>query len=98
MHLGCLLEPGGGLRRIEDGLRKGTLAVDRETDDLSFLNRALCCLLCRRDNEVADAAPLYLGGPFDDCQRAGRDARLDTCCAGGLWGHRAGLLAFVARC
>src|ERR1700733_488388 len=87
MRLGCFLEPGGGLRRIEDGFRKGTLTCDRETDDFGLLDRALCGFLCRRDDEIADAAPLNLGGAFDDRQRVGRYARLDTCRANGFLGH-----------
>jgi hypothetical protein len=88
MRLGGFLEPCGGLRRIEDGFREGALAFDREADDFGSLDGARGGLLRRRHHEVADAAPLNLGRPFDDRQRVGGDARLDAGSADRLLGHR----------
>jgi len=66
MRLGGFLEPGRGSRRIEDGLREGTLTLDRETDDFGSLDGTLGSLLRRRDHEVADATALNFGCPLDD--------------------------------
>jgi len=63
VRLGRFLELGGGLGRIEDSLGKDALTFDRETDDFGILDRSLCDLLRRGDDEVADTAPLNLSGP-----------------------------------
>src|SRR6266849_6057467 len=88
MRLGGLAKTGRGRRRIENSLSEGTLTFDRETDDLGFLDRALGSLLGRRNNEIADAAPLNLRRPLDDRQRVGGDARLDASRANWFMGHK----------
>src|SRR5579872_66826 len=87
MRLGGLAEPGRGLRRIENGFSEGALTFDRKTDDFGFFDCALGSLLGCRDNEIADAAPLNLGRPLDDCQRIWGDARLDAGGADRRLGH-----------
>ncbi len=78
MRLGGLAKTGRGRRRIENSLSEGTLTFDRETDDLGFLDRALGSLLGRRDNEIADAAPLNLRRSLNDRQRIRGNARLNA--------------------
>jgi hypothetical protein len=73
------------LGRVEDRFGERALILDREADNLGFLDRAVRGFLRRRDDKVADAASLDLGGAFDDGERLGSDARFEPRRAGLVW-------------
>src|SRR5437016_2910836 len=64
--------------RIEQERSELLLRRARQTDDFDFSDRLPRCLLRRRHDEVADRAPLDLGGAFHQFQPFRRDACLQT--------------------
>jgi hypothetical protein len=61
---------------MENGIGDGALILDREPNDLRFLDGAVGRFLCSRDDEITDTAALQFGGSLDDGQRVGGDTRL----------------------
>src|SRR5271166_2330275 len=82
-------------RRIEDSLGESALILDREANDLRFLDGAVGGFLRGGDHEIADAAALDFGGTLDGRQSVERDARLDACRVGRFLGHHASSLSNI---
>lgn len=78
MRSGGALQRGIRLRRVEKGGGERLLILDREPQNLYFLNGPLRGLVRCRDDEIAHATPLYLGGALDDGQRLGGKAGFDA--------------------
>lgn len=75
-----------GLRlswRIEQRVGKPPLPFDGETHDMSLLDGAISSLLCRRNDKIADRAPLQLGCAFERIQDIWRHASFQARCPTG---------------
>ena len=83
---------GGGFRIASASARWSS--TDRRMI-LGFLYGAVRGLLGSGDDEVADAAPLDLGGAFHDGERVGRDLRFEPGGAGRFLGHHRGPLVMI---
>ena len=78
MSSGSALKGRRRRRRTQDGRCEGALIFYRQPDNLCFLNGPTGSFLRSRNDEIADAAPLELGGSFDDGQGVGGDPSLDA--------------------
>jgi hypothetical protein len=65
-------------RRIEEQVHKPPLIVDREPDEMRFLDRTVRRFLGRGNDKVADATSLKLSGTFHHGQRLGSNPSLKT--------------------
>jgi hypothetical protein len=70
-------------RRIEDRFGKCALILDRETDNLGFLDRTVGRFLRCCDHKVADTATLQFGCASDDSERIRRNPGLKP--GGTVW-------------
>jgi hypothetical protein len=85
-----LRAPHGGRKRrgFEQQVDEALLVFKRQADNLGFIEGSVRHLLGRGNHEIADAATLEFGGPFDDSERTRRNACFDPRCTPGLLGHR----------
>ncbi len=73
-----LFQGGGWFRRFGEEPCELLLRSPRQTNDLGLGHRLLRRFQGGCDNEVADGASLYLGGPANDGEYFGCDARFQT--------------------
>ena len=81
-------ETSGRLGRIDDRFSERPLAFSRQANDGRFFDGLVRSFLRSPHDEFAYAPTLNLGGAFDNCQRLGRDARLDACGANRFLRHQ----------
>jgi hypothetical protein len=74
-------------RRIQKQFHKTLLVLDGQANDLGFVDCPVCDLLSSGDQKITNTATLQFRGTLDDQEGIGRNASLDTRCAGCLLGH-----------
>lgn len=86
-----------GRRRMKKRRCERPLIFQRELDNVAFLDRLPRRLVCRRDDEVADATPLDFGGAFHRGERVGRDAGFEPGGTGLRCRHTGNVRCFAGQ-
>jgi len=82
-------------RRVQKQVDETLLILDRQADDLGFIDCPVRHLLSRRDYKIADTAALKFRGALDDAERIGRNPSFDPRGASCFVEHGSILLAIL---